>query len=358
MAIPKLIVDKIKKGAFPYFYAGGANKKNEEILNERGCLRLQSYAMERNNIMKRINGGYPTFIDSGAYSAMTKGIKINIDDYIEFINTYDEHIILACQWDIIPDKNTDPETSAKKTWENFLYMRQRVNNPDKLLYVWHSAEDIKWLEQALNLEPRIEYMALGGLVGKSVKQRDAAMKLCFDTIANSKNPDICVHAFGMSNRKLLKKYPFTSADSTSWLQPVRFGNINALDFKTFLISERQLESAEHLLNIAKEKKDAVEFELTRLGYSIQQLVDNPGLRTVYQTVYWDDYYSHFEQDVDNPVTRQCKKEIGEQLKAESDGEMEASVGLDIMLENGLLEDKVEVEHKVETQADEDEFVLW
>lgn len=327
MALPKEIVDCFARGGFPYFYAGGANRKNEEILNEKNCLRLQSYAMERRNIMKRIEEGHKTFIDSGAYSAMTKGIEINIDDYIEFINTYEDSIILACQWDIIPDKNTDPETSARKTWENFLYMRERVNNPDKLLYVWHSAEDIKWLKQALELKPRIEYMALGGLVGKSVKQRDEAMKKCFEAIAESSNPDICVHAFGMSNRKLLKKYPFTSADSTSWLQPVRFGNINALDFKTFMITERKLDDPEHILNREKETKDAVEYEVNRLGYTLQELVDNPGIRTVYQTVYWNDYYSKFKQDVDNPIVRMLKKGINEQLQAKVESEVQVEVNV-------------------------------
>lgn len=309
IVIPQKVLDVIKSGGFPYFYAGGTSNVIEDYLNEKGCVRLQSYATERRNIVKRATNGHMTFVDSGAYSASTKGININIDDYIEFINQYDDSIILACQWDRIPDANTDPETSARETWENFLYMRERVKSPDKLLYVWHSSEDVKWLEQALELKPRINYMALGGLVGKSVKQRDATMQVCFDTIAKSSNPNIMVHAFGMSNRKLLDKYPFTSADSTSWFQAARFGSIQAVDFKPFLVSERKTDDPTHIYNLPEEIKKAVEFDLTRLGFTIDQVVNDVSARRVYQAVYWNDYFSKFKQSVDNPVVKLLKKEI-------------------------------------------------
>lgn len=329
--VPQSILDVIKKGGFPYFYAGGTSNVIEEYLNEQGCVRLQSYATERNNIIKRAKNGQMTFVDSGAYSAMTKGIDINIDDYIEFINQYDDSIILACQWDRIPDAKTDPETSAKETWNNYLYMRERVKSPEKLLYVWHSAEDIKWLQQALEFKPRINYMALGGLVGKSVKQRDEAMKKCFDTIAKSSNPDIMVHAFGMSNRKLLDKYPFTSADSTSWFQAARFGCIQAVDFKSFLVSDRKIEDSDHIYNLPEETRKAVEIDVSRLGYTIDDVVNDVCARRVYQAKYWNDYFSNFRQTAENPVTKLLKKNIS------------------------LSVTEQEVESVVE---DEEEFELW
>lgn len=316
ISVPQSILDVIKKGGFPYFYAGGTSNVIEEYLNANNCVRLQSYATERRNIIKRAANGQKTFVDSGAYSAMTKGIDINIDDYIEFINQYDDSIILACQWDRIPDDKTDPETSAQETWKNYLYMRERVKNPDKLLYVWHSAEDIKWLEQALEFKPRINYMALGGLVGKSVKQRDEAMKKCFDTIAKSSNPDIMVHAFGMSNRKLLDKYPFTSCDSTTWFQAARFGCIQAVDFKSFLVSERKTTESDHIYNLPEEVKSAVEFDITRLGYTVDDVVNDACARRVYQAKYWNDYFSNFKQTAENPVTKLLKKNITLTTQAE------------------------------------------
>lgn len=293
-----------KQGKIAYFFAGGVSIANENLLMNNGCWRLQSYATERRNILRRISKGHSTFIDSGAYTAMTKGIKIDIDDYIQFVNEHDDHIVLFCTWDIIPTKDMCPEYSARKTWENYLYMRERVKSPHKLLYVWHCTEDVKWLKQALEYTPKIEYMALGGLVGKSPKQRDMYMKQCFDTIKESSNPDIMVHAFGMSNRKLLDKYPFASADSTSWLQPTRFGMIQANNFKSYLVSERQLDNQEHVLNLPKEQRDIVVSDIERLGFTLDDIINIPDTKKNYQTLYWQDYFKDFKQS--------CRNVIGEE----------------------------------------------
>lgn len=290
-----------KQGKLAYFFAGGVSIANENLLMETQCWRLQSYATEKNNILRRIKAGHKTFIDSGAYSASTKGLKINVDDYIEFVNQYDDHIVLFCCWDCIPVPGVDPEYSASETWKNYLYMRERVKSPDKLLYVWHCGEDTKWLKQALDFEPKLGYMALGGLVGKSPKQRDACMKQCFDTIKESKNPDIMVHAFGMSNRKLLDKYPFSSADSTSWLQPSRFGKISANDFRTYLVSERQLDNPEHVLNLPKQIKDIVLSDIHRFKFNVQDVINSPDARKNYQVLYWQDFYENFIQSCRTPL---------------------------------------------------------
>lgn len=284
-----------KQGKLAYFFAGGVSIANENLLMDNGCWRLQSYATEKNNILRRIKAGHNTFIDSGAYSAMTKGLKINVDDYIQFVNEYDDNIVLFCTWDIIPTKDMCPEYSASETWKNYLYMRERVKSPEKLLYVWHCGEDTKWLKQALDFEPKIQYMALGGLVGKSPKQRDMYMQQCFDTIKESKNPDIMVHAFGMSNRKLLDKYPFASADSTSWLQPTRFGYIQANDFKSYLVSERQLDNPEHILNLPKEVRDIVVSDIHKFGFNLDDIINVPDTKKNYQTLYWQDFYKNFIQ---------------------------------------------------------------
>lgn len=297
-----------KQGKIAYFFAGGVSIANEKLLMEEDCWRLQSYATEKRNILRRIEKNKNTFIDSGAFTASTKGIKIDIEDYIEFVNKYDDNIILFCTWDVIPTKDVDPEYSASETWKNYLYMRQRVKSPDKLLYVWHCGEDVKWLKQALEYNPKIKYMALGGLVGKSVKQRDECMCLFFDTVKNSSNPDIMIHAFGMSNRKLLDKYPFSSADSTSWLQPSRFGKINANDFRTYLVSDRQLESPEHVINLPDELKNIVLKDINKFGFELQQLIDHPDPRKNYQVMYWKDYFDNFKQTC-RSITQEVQEEI-------------------------------------------------
>ena len=159
-------------------------------------------------------------IDSGAFTAWTKDIQFDVDAYIEWINKWDKYVTTFGQIDVIPVVGSDRATvedCCKRTWENYLYMTARMNSPKKLLYTFHCGEDFKWLKQALeyrdaNGQP-MEYMALGGLVGKSTKIRTAFLDEAFKIIKESSNPNIKVHGFGVSSEKLWRKYPFESCDS-------------------------------------------------------------------------------------------------------------------------------------------------
>lgn len=159
-------------------------------------------------------------IDSGAFTAWSKDINLDPDKYLEWINKWDKYVTLFGQIDVIPPKSANRqqvEECCKKTWDNYLYMRERMKSPEKLLYTFHYGEDFKWLKQALEYRDGagkpIEYMALGGLVGRSTKQRIAFLDKCFNIIQNSSNPNIKVHGFGVSSEKLWRRYPFESCDS-------------------------------------------------------------------------------------------------------------------------------------------------
>ena len=71
---------------FKYYFASGQSKALEGHFIERKIPRLQSFVNEIRPIMRRVEDGAVTFIDSGAFSAMTRGIEINVDDYIEFLS--------------------------------------------------------------------------------------------------------------------------------------------------------------------------------------------------------------------------------------------------------------------------------
>lgn len=56
-------------------------------------------------------------------------------------------------------------------------MYNRLNNPQKLLYTFHVGEPFEYLKQAMEFRDSqgrpLDYIALGGLVGKTTKIRDA-----------------------------------------------------------------------------------------------------------------------------------------------------------------------------------------
>ena len=96
------------------------------------------------------------FIDSGAFSIHTGNADTTQEEYVDYINSIDEYVDVCAQLDTIPGKFGQPkskedyEESARKSWENFLWMRQRMKSPNKLMPVFHFGEDFNVLEKMLS----------------------------------------------------------------------------------------------------------------------------------------------------------------------------------------------------------------
>lgn len=268
----------------PMFFAGYGSKQGVQHILDNGKLKLFSF-MEKSNIEKHVFGrGYKVFIDSGAFTfwkikrGLTKASnKIKdmtdeeyLNEYIDYINLNEDNIILAAQLDCIPNSKDEEEIqrAADVTWENYLYMRTKVNNPDILLPVYHIGEDISNLQRMIDFG--CEYVALGGLVGKSKKQKEEFLDFVFEYIKNSNNPNLMTHAFGMTSKELLVKYPFTSCDSTSWMIPGNNGQI-ATDLGTFCMIDSQKNDKKHIDNIPTELKTELEKYVTDRGYTFESL---------------------------------------------------------------------------------------
>lgn len=284
-----VLPSQIPYANFNFYYAAMRTQYTEEFITKCGYNRLLSYVNDRPIIEKHCKNGRPLFVDSGAFSAMTRGIDISMDDYIEWLNTYSQPMEKFCCWDVIPAGETKPETSAEQTWINFLYMEERVNEPHKLVYCFHYGEDVKYLRQAL--EHGCKEIALGGLVGKTTKQRDeffSKVEHEFDDY------DVTIHAFGMTQIDLLRKYTFIhSADSTSWLWPLKFTEAEFKTIPKVYMSDKHPEKPYHINNITDEQYFAVEDELGVYGLKPQDIY-GVGVgrrnREVWQVLFWQEKF--------------------------------------------------------------------
>src|SRR5699024_10333697 len=123
----------------------------------------------------------------------------------------------------IPVGDLDPEECARKTWENYLYMKDRLDEPRKLVYCYHYGEDIKWLKQAL--DNGVKLIALGGLAKRGKNQRIKFLEEVEKVVKDY--DDLLIHAFGMTSFEILEKFDFiTSADSSTWLYNPKFGEVS------------------------------------------------------------------------------------------------------------------------------------
>lgn len=194
-------------------------------INNRGCIINRLSAPTDGKLL----------IDSGAHSAHTKGITLDLEEYIGFVNENIDKFTLYVQVDKIPGVYRMPKTAKdwleapQLSWENYLYMREKSKDPSKLVPVFHQGEDLKWLRNMLDYTfsdgSHIPYIGLSPRGDVSLKAKYDFSAECFATIQNSSNPNVKTHAFGATSLEMLERLPYTSADSTTWVLVSAFGQV-------------------------------------------------------------------------------------------------------------------------------------
>lgn len=160
------------------------------------------------------------FLDSGAFSAWSQGIEIDIYDYINFIKKHQNVIDVHANLDSIKD--------VRRTWQNQMIMERACLSP---LPVFHYGEPVKWLNRYL--KRGYKYIALGGMVPVSSTNLILWLDNLFSNYLCSSNgiPKVKVHGFGLTSLQLMFRYPWYSVDSTSWVVTGRLGSIYVPRFK-------------------------------------------------------------------------------------------------------------------------------
>lgn len=159
-------------------------------------------------------------------------------------------------------------------------MVNKVKSPEKLLPIFHQGEDFSWLENMLNYQytegplkgQYIKYIGIS--CSKDITSTAWApwFDICFKMIRESKNPNVKTHAFGMTSLKLLEQYPFTSADSTSWVRSAGFGNV-IIGGTTVYTSSRNPNDPGYIKNLSPALKEDIDKIAKKYGFSFFEVAD-------------------------------------------------------------------------------------
>ena len=259
-----------------------------EVKKQLGYPQLLAWKNEKKELLEwveeiRENPDCPCklVVDSSAYSAWTRGLEIDIDEYIEFINSISDAVYWFAELDKIPGKFGEEHTpeelaeAPEYSWKNYLYMIERVNCPKKILPIFHQGEDFRYLKQMLEFRfpdgDKIEYIGISPDNGVHVNEKMKWYEQVWKIIRESSNPDVLTHNFGMTTISLMEQYPSMSSDSTSWLQHARFGTICLVvngKVKTICVSDRKTSSPDHITNQNKALYEAVEKMCEKIGHGI------------------------------------------------------------------------------------------
>ena len=277
-------------------------------INNRRCLKTRFTAPTNGKLL----------VDSGAHSAHTKGIELDLDEYIGFVNDNIDKMTLYVQVDKIPGMYRKPKTqkdwleAPRMSWENYLYMRERSKDWTKLVPVFHQGEDLKWLENLCNYEfeggAHIPYIGISPRGDVSLKAKYDFCADCFSVIQSSKNPNVKTHALGATSLSMLERLPFTSADSTTWVLVSAFGQVwvptgitgfsvdDTVGVKIGVSKENETHptSSQTYYSQSKEVRKKLDDYFESIGTNIEELSVSHSARALASAKFCQDWAANYE----------------------------------------------------------------
>ena len=182
-------------------------KKLKKLLYEKAPRRERPFAMR-------------LMLDSGAYTAWTKGVEIDVDRYADFVLENQKYITVAVNLDTLPGKkgkipsDADAEEAARLSFDNLIHLRDRGVN---VIPVFHQGERFYWLDKMLG--EGFDYIGLSPNQNRTHVQRYEWVRNCFSKLCgNSPYTTVKTHGFGFTSFKSIRDFPWYSLDSTSWIR--------------------------------------------------------------------------------------------------------------------------------------------
>lgn len=208
------------------------------------------------------------FLDSGAFSAFTLGVTIDLPTYCDYIKRnmdlwrVEDGVVMASVLDGIGD--------PLQTYRNQLHMEALGAKP---LPCFHAGEDERYLEYYVQ---NYEYITLGGMVGSSTKQLCIWLDRMWERYLTdgSGRPRLKVHGFGITAIPIMERYPWYSVDSSSWIQSAAFGSIITPEHGPMSVSEKspsRHDAGQHVTTLTALEQDYVLQMLEQNGFTYERL---------------------------------------------------------------------------------------
>lgn len=214
------------------------------------------------------NDNAKIFLDSGAFSAYTLGVTIDLPTYCDYIKRnmdiikVEDGVVMASVLDGIGD--------PLQTYRNQLAMEEHGVRP---LPCFHAGEDERYLEWYVQ---NYEYITLGGMVGSSTKQLCIWLDRIWDRYLTdgSGRPRLKVHGFGITAIPIMERYPWHSCDSSSWIQSAAFGSIVEPDHGPMAVSDKspsRHDAGQHISTLTPLEREYMFKRLETQGFTFDRL---------------------------------------------------------------------------------------
>lgn len=170
-------------------------------------------------------------MDCGAFSAWTKGHVVDLDAYIQFCHENLDVIDNVVALDVIPGRPgykdipfEEREQAASQGYENYRYMVSKGLPRDRCIVVFHQGDHFHWLERLR--DEGVPYIGLSPANDRSTPEKMAWLDECMYYATDSKGmPLMKWHGFAVTSVPLMKRFPWYSVDSATWVMFAAYGTI-------------------------------------------------------------------------------------------------------------------------------------
>ena len=156
--------------------------------------------------------------DSGAFSAANSGATITVAQLAQWAQRWQHRLAWVAGLDVIGEVG-----ATRRNWHE-LVDEWGVPGVPTIHYGCNPAEMGYYAARG------VDFVGLGGMVGKTVEQQLRWAVACFRH-ARDYHPAMRFHGWGVTHHKLLR-LPWYSVDSTSWSEPYRYGRLVLRDPRT------------------------------------------------------------------------------------------------------------------------------
>jgi len=251
------------------------NEHEQRIMHELEFILESYHYLQVKEYTHHIrDNGKKVFLDSGAFTAWTMGVPLEIPEYVDYVQRNrdiireEDGVLMASVLDAIGDPLV--------TWQNQQTMEQMGVRP---LPCFHYGDDERYLEWYLQ---NYTYITLGGMVGKSREALTQWLDRLWAKylLDGTGNPKCKIHAFGITSKAIMERYPWHSVDSSSWVQAAGYGFLWVPGHRNITLSEKsgtRKQAWKHLFNISSTEQEYILKMFESQGFNAERLA------TVYQS---------------------------------------------------------------------------
>ncbi len=231
-----------------YFAGGECHYKSLYDCGVKNIL-MSAYGLQYKREIQEVNRMFRSVVlDSGGFTARMKGVDINVEQYVKYIN--DNKIELAFNLDTLDEDQTK---------RNQVILNQETDCYIIPVYHYSDYNNKKYrglLDEMIEMYPCI---SIGGIAGERIgSKKEGFYNYVFKKIAPVWEK-VKIHGLGITGKRVLSEYPFYSVDSTSWLSFEKYGNSKAIKNKMLVkyhgkethYLKRRLKEVDYYLDLEK-----------------------------------------------------------------------------------------------------------